>query len=239
MGESGEAQNITHQQKKMSHDSIRQLPRPLRHPGRRRQARGGALRHVRRRLARARVHARAADGARRLSARAARQGRRARHAGARRLRALPQEHRGPRDLDDDGVRADPAAPAARQEPRQAHRADRSRRIAHVRHGGPVPAARHLEPAGAALHAAGFRPARCSTRRSKDGQILQEGINEAGGMCDWIAAATSLLDARRADDPVLHLLLDVRLPARRRPRVGGGRHALRAASCSAAPRDGRR
>jgi pyruvate dehydrogenase E1 component len=28
------------------------------------------------------------------------------------------------------------------------------------------------------------------RESKDGQILQEGINEAGGMCDWIAAATS-------------------------------------------------
>ena len=25
---------------------------------------------------------------------------------------------------------------------------------------------------------------------KNGQILQEGINEAGGMCDWIAAATS-------------------------------------------------
>ena len=63
------------------------------------------------------------------------------------------------------------------------------------------------------------------KESKNGQILQEGINEAGGMCDWIAAATSLLDARRADDPVLHLLLDVRLPARRRSRVGGGRHAL--------------
>jgi pyruvate dehydrogenase E1 component len=28
------------------------------------------------------------------------------------------------------------------------------------------------------------------KESKDGQILQEGINEAGGMCDWIAAATS-------------------------------------------------
>ncbi len=28
------------------------------------------------------------------------------------------------------------------------------------------------------------------RESKDGQILQEGINEAGGMCDWMAAATS-------------------------------------------------
>ncbi|MBL8507897.1 MAG: pyruvate dehydrogenase (acetyl-transferring), homodimeric type, partial [Chitinimonas sp.] len=28
------------------------------------------------------------------------------------------------------------------------------------------------------------------KESKDGQILQEGINEAGGMCDWIAAGTS-------------------------------------------------
>jgi pyruvate dehydrogenase E1 component len=28
------------------------------------------------------------------------------------------------------------------------------------------------------------------REYKHGQILQEGINEAGGMCDWIAAATS-------------------------------------------------
>jgi pyruvate dehydrogenase E1 component len=28
------------------------------------------------------------------------------------------------------------------------------------------------------------------KESKEGQILQEGINEAGAMCDWIAAATS-------------------------------------------------
>ena len=28
------------------------------------------------------------------------------------------------------------------------------------------------------------------KEGKDGQILQEGINEAGAMCDWIAAATS-------------------------------------------------
>jgi len=28
------------------------------------------------------------------------------------------------------------------------------------------------------------------KETKDGQILQEGINEAGGLCDWIAAATS-------------------------------------------------
>jgi pyruvate dehydrogenase E1 component len=29
-----------------------------------------------------------------------------------------------------------------------------------------------------------------SKEDKAGQILQEGINEAGGMCDWIAAATS-------------------------------------------------
>src|SRR5205814_2167977 len=28
------------------------------------------------------------------------------------------------------------------------------------------------------------------KESKDGQVLQEGINEPGAMCDWIAAATS-------------------------------------------------
>ena len=77
------------------------------------------------------------------------------------------------------------------------------------------------------------------KEDKHGQILQEGINEAGGMCDWIAAATSLLDARRADDPVLHLLFDVRLPARRRPRAGPPATCARAASCSAAPRAARR
>ena len=77
------------------------------------------------------------------------------------------------------------------------------------------------------------------KESKNGQILQEGINEAGGDVRLDRRGDVVLDARRADDPVLHLLLDVRLPARRRPRVGGRRHALRAASCWAAPRAARR
>ena len=68
MGESGEAQNITHQQKKMSRRGDPALPRPLRDPGSGRRARGSAVRQVRRRIARARVHARAAHGARRLPA---------------------------------------------------------------------------------------------------------------------------------------------------------------------------
>ena len=74
---------------------------------------------------------------------------------------------------------------------------------------------------------------------KHGQILQEGINEAGAISSWIAAGTSYANHGVHDDPVLHLLLDVRLPAGRRPRLGGRRHRARAASCSAAPRAARR
>ena len=134
------------------------LPRPLRDRGPGRQAARGAVRHVSGRLARARVHARAPDGPGRVPAGAAAAGEPAGGTRAVRIRAVPQEHRGPRDLDDDDVRAGPADAAARQEPRQAHRANRPRRIADLRHGGDVPAARHLEPAGPALHAGGFRPA---------------------------------------------------------------------------------
>ena len=42
------------------------------------------------------------------------------------------------------------------------------------------------------------------------------------MASLQAAATSLRDPRLPDDPVLHLLLDVRLPADRRPDLGAGR-----------------
>ena len=59
----------------------------------------------------------------------------------------------------------------------------------------------------------------SYREAVDGQVLEEGITEAGSMARFQAAATSLRDPRPPDDPVLHLLLDVRLPADRRPDLG--------------------
>ena len=62
------------------------------------------------------------------------------------------------------------------------------------------------------------------KEDKNGQILQEGINEAGRHVVVDRGGDLLQHQRRADDPVLHLLLDVRLPARRRPRLGGRRHA---------------
>ncbi len=57
------------------------------------------------------------------------------------------------------------------------------------------------------------------REDKKGQILEEGITEAGALSSWIAAGTSYANHGVADDPLLHLLLDVRLPADRRPDLG--------------------
>ena len=62
------------------------------------------------------------------------------------------------------------------------------------------------------------------KEAQDGQILEEGITEAGSMSSFIAAGHRVRDARRQHDPVLHLLLDVRIPARRRPDLGRRRLA---------------
>ena len=66
----------------------------------------------------------------------------------------------------------------------------------------------------------------SYREATDGQILEEGITEAGAMAELHRRRHELRHPRRADDPVLHLLLDVRLPAHRRPDLGRRRRAGR-------------
>ena len=62
------------------------------------------------------------------------------------------------------------------------------------------------------------------RESKEGQVLEEGINEAGAISAWIAAATVVQLASKDARAVLHLLFDVRLSAHRRFCVGGRRHS---------------
>ena len=62
--------------------------------------------------------------------------------------------------------------------------------------------------------------------AKDGQILEEGITEAGAMSLVHRRRHRLRDARRQHDSVLHLLLDVRFSARRRSDLG------RPATCAA-------
>src|SRR4051812_6113237 len=259
MGEAGEGQNITHQQKKMGEthlkefrdrfslpladDQLKDVPflrfeegspeltylRERRRslgghlPARRRPAQGRAVPRLRGGLARAALPARAAPLPGRPPAGAPPQGRVARGAAALGVRRPAQGHRGADDLDHDGVRPHPQHAPARQEDRQARGADRARRVAHLRHGGHVPPVRHLQPGGPALPAGGRQPA----------HVLQGGqgrADPAGG--PERARGHVLLDrggdvlqlVEHADDPLLHLLLDVRLPARRRPRLGGRRHA---------------
>ena len=63
------------------------------------------------------------------------------------------------------------------------------------------------------------------REDKHGQILQEGINEAGGMCDWIAAATSY---STHDVPMIPFYIFYSMFGFQRvgrPVLGRGRHAL--------------
>ena len=128
-----------------------------------------------------------------------------------------------RDLDDDGVRAHARHPAQGQEDRPARRADRARRGAHLRHGRPVPPDRHLLVGGPALHAAGCRPADVLPRgqegpdpRGRHQRRRRDVLLDRG--------RHGLREPRRQHGAVLHLLLDVRLPARRRLQLGGGRHA---------------
>ena len=196
------------------------LPRPLQGPGRGQGSGQGALRRARQRAEG--LHPEAPRGARRrLPAAQARRRAEARDPGPLDLRRAAEGHRRPRDLDDHVLRAGAERALPRQEDRQVRGADRAGREPHLRHGGHVPPARHLQPQGPALHARGRRPA----------QLLQ-GVEVRPGAAGGHQRGRrhgrldrrrhQLLGARRADDPLLHLLLDVRLPAHRRPRLGGRR-----------------
>ena len=64
------------------------------------------------------------------------------------------------------------------------------RVADLRHGGAVPPARHLLAGSASSTSPRTRDQLMFYKEDKNGQILQEGINEAGATCSWIAAGTS-------------------------------------------------
>ena len=128
-----------------------------------------------------------------------------------------------RDLHHDGVRAHPHAAAQGQEHRQEHRAHRAGRGAHLRHGRPVPPDRHLQLGGPALHAGRFRPAHVLPR-GQEGPDARRG-HQRGGLDLLVDRGRhGLREPRHAHGAVLHLLLDVRLPARRRLLLGRGRPA---------------
>ena len=106
----------------------------------------------------------------------------------------------------------------------ADRADRARRVPHVRHGLDVPDGEDLLPARADVRDASTASCCCPTRSREQGQMLHEGISEAGAMALGDRGRHGVRHPRRADDPGLHLLLDVRLPAHRRLDLGARRPA---------------
>ena len=143
---------------------------------------------------------------------------------SRRVRALYEVHRRSRDLHHDGLRArhEPASCATSRSARASCRSSPTRR---ARSAWKACSARSASTRRSARSTSRSTPtSSCTTARTQKGQVLQEGITEPGAMSAWMAAATELLGQQRADAAVLHLLLDVRLPAHRRPRLAGGRHA---------------
>ena len=63
------------------------------------------------------------------------------------------------------------------------------------------------------------------KEEKEGQILEEGITEAGSMSSFIAAGTAYSTHGINTIPLFHLLLHVRLSAHRGPHMGRGRHEM--------------
>ena len=104
------------------------------------------------------------------------------------------------------------------EHRHARRADHPRRSAHVRSRRAVPRRTRSTRRSGSCYEPVDAELLLSYREASNGRILEEGITEAGSMASFTAAGTVVRDVGPADDPVLHLLFDVRVPARRRPHL---------------------
>ena len=213
-----------HQQKKLDVEALLRVPRPLRAAADRRRRRSAALLQARPTTAPRCATCERAARARRRAAGAAQRLRAARSAAARRLLPRSRSQADGKEMSTtmafvrllgkllkDTTLGPRIVPIVADEARTFGMASLFRQIGIY---SPVGQLYEPEDAGSMLY----------YREAKDGQILEEGITEAGAMSSWIAAATVVQRARPADAAVLHLLLDVRLPARRRPDLGRGRPA---------------
>ena len=97
------------------------------------------------------------------------------------------------------------------------------RGAHVRHGRHVPADRHLFVDGAAVHAAGFRPADV-LQGGQEGSDPGRGHQRRRRAVIVHRRRHGVCEPQRQHGAVLHLLFHVRLPARRRFHLGGRRQS---------------
>ena len=216
------------------------LPRPVAHPDRGRPARreAAAVLPPGRGQRRHHLPARPAARARWLPARAAAKVEGPRAAAAEGIRGRETWLRQAVGGHDHGVRPLVQRPAQGQGCWPTVRADHPGRGAHVRHGLAVPGAEDLLPARPALHlrrpradavVQGVRDRTDPARGHQRGRLGRIVHRRRDVVCD----------AWRADDPGLHLLLDVRLPAQRRRLSGRPRTRWPAGSCSGRPPAGPR
>jgi pyruvate dehydrogenase E1 component len=188
LGEAGEGKNITHQQKKLNEDELREFRtrfRTSRSPTRRWPTRRSTGRPTTaRRCSTCKERAR---GAGRLSAPRVNTARRSRRPATTNLSQEFYEGTDGRELHDHGLRAHSGQAAARQGSASCG-AHRARRSAHLRHGGLFRQVGIYSPRPALR--AGRRRQPALLQGATDGQILEEGITEAGSMASFIAAGTA-------------------------------------------------
>ena len=220
MGDAGEGQNVTHQQKKMGRTRFGPSATGSRSPSP--TIRSRTLPSTARpRKARRPCTCTSAAGPSADSCPPGRTGRPGSRSPASRSSRVRSRAAGPGGLDHDGLRAAADRPPPRPERRTPGRADRSRRGAHVRNGRPVPPARDLLVQGPALRAPGRRPAHVLPR-GRQGPDPRGGDQRGRGLLVLDRRRHVVFEPRPDHDPVLHLLLDVRIPADRGPRLGGRR-----------------
>ncbi len=224
MGEAGEGQNITHQQKKMNEEALQAFRDRF------------ELEVTDEEVERIAFHRPPEDSAELTYMRERREalggpppdpapaGRHpASRSSARDLSIPARRHRRARDLHDDVVRPHPRRAPSRRRAGRAGRADRPRRVADLRDGGDVPPARDLLARRPAVRARGCRQPDVLPRGPR-GPGAPGGDQRGGRLLVVDRGGDLLLQPRRADGALLHLLLDVRVPTDRRPGLGRRRLA---------------
>ena len=176
MGEAGEGRNITHQQKKLNEEEVEFFRQRFEIPFRRSGPNASFYRPPRIRRKWRICTSGAGSWAGTCPASVPEPD--SSGAAGRLLHGLAGRLGGPRSFDHHGLCAPADAAAEAPGNRQAHCADYSGRSAHVRHGVPVPPVRNLRRQGQ-LYKPRDHDMFLYYKESKDGQILEEGITEAG------------------------------------------------------------
>ncbi len=239
MGEAGEGRNTTHQQKKLNEQELAQAPRAVPDSDPRRRpftpCRSTVRPTTRRRWSIS------ASGAKRLGGPLPARDREAvqlHSPGAGVLRGFARRARGGRPVSTTMAFVAVLKQLLKnKELGKLHRADHPGRRPHLRHGEPVPADLDLRAARPALQARRQRAVpvlQGSQGRSDSGR----GHHRGGRAGQLHGGRHGVCQLRRADDSVLHLLFDVRLPARGRRHLGVWRLPADAASCWAPRRAAR-